>query len=367
MLKKIFKLKNCICYMLVTCMIFTMGTKASAEGNTFTSNDTGFAYKANRQGAPQKLEKAGDGTVRYYEWLSSGGNLNNLRLSINTFNGASGAKSRSVKSKNFKKINEPLYDFVYQDKKGNVYGIHNTKKESRLFHKKEKSMNEYMFIYDKNGNVKSKLKITKHNYSQNVTMHDIMIKGNKIYVAFEKGNYKKGKYSLYINVYNKKTGKQLSQKTHILKAHNRYNKVKYSDSGLYILLGDRIERYSIDGKKLKGTYMLPNNNKKTAKVNGSMQKWDNNNYNPDVSTYNKEEFSISGNNIYYCNADGLYSTHINAGSAFSLLFDAVNDAYFAGEYSFFDMVYTDADTFYILMTNYAEGEEPTHIIRYSRS
>lgn len=367
MLKKIFKLKNCICLMLAACMVFAMGTKASAEGNTFTSSDTGFTYKANREGDPMKLEKGGDGTVRYYEWLSSGKDVSNLRLSINTFNGASGAKSRSVKSKNFKKIAEPLFDFVSQDDKGYIYGIHNTEKEHKDFMDKNKSMNEYMYIYDKNGNVKSNFKITKHSYSQNVTMHDIMIKGNKIYVAFEKENYKTGKYRLYINVYNKKTGKQLSQKTQTIKAHNSDNKVKYSDNGLYILLDDRIERYSIDGKKLKGTYMLPNNNKKIANVNGSMQISNDNNYNSGVLTYNKEEFSVSGNKIYYCNADGLYSMNVNTDSGFSLLFDAANDTYFAGEYTFFDMVYTDADTFYKLMANHTDAEKPTHIIRYSRS
>ena len=88
----------------------------------------------------------------------------------------------------------------------------------------------------------------------------------------------------------------------------------------------------------------------------------------DGDIYNKEEFSISDKYIYYCNADGLYRADIQAGTGFAMIFNASEDAYFTGEYHFYDMVYSDADTFYIFMTDDAEddAENPTRIVMYKR-
>ena len=119
---------------------------------------------------PLKLEKAGDGSVRYFEWYNSLKSDDDRHwLSINTFNSMSRRRSKLIKSKYFKEIDGPEFNVIKQDKKGNR---------------------------------KAKFAIAKHNFD--IRVYDILIKANKIYVVLEKKDSKTDKDCLYVKVYNKK-------------------------------------------------------------------------------------------------------------------------------------------------------------------
>lgn len=349
-----------------------------AEKSAFVSKDTGL--DGNEQ--PFKgmeceqdlyyIHRTYDGKAAYYQWLTpfddDGGRDERLYLAINTLDGSENKKTRTVKSKAFKEIDNPGFNITRQDKKGNVYEIHNTKKEAKGFwSKKRKPMNSYLCMYDKKGNRKIRFKVAKYSWESNYSISDMYIKSGKVYIAF---NYYMKSEPMRIKVYNIKTGKKIKQ-VKLTGQSGSYSeaKIKYTGSGLYVLSDDRVERYSLDGSKLKNTYMLPDNNKWVALTNGVMQICNNPNaYESDLYTlFEKECFSVTDSYVYYINADGLYRADIKGGSGFELIFNASGDAYFTGGYTISDMVCIDDDTFYtVVQEGPDEPHLPTHIIKYSR-
>ncbi len=347
-----------------------------AEEGAFISKDTGLSgnepfedMECEQQ--PYSMQRTADGKAVYYQWLTPKASGKKVYLGINTLDGSADKKTRIIKSKKFREIANAGFNITRQDKKGNIYEIHNTRKESRLFWgKKEKPMNEYLCIYDKKGNQKARFKVAKRTMSSDFDVVDMYIKSDKIYIVFMYNKYNEKKSYLQVKVYNAKTGKKIRQnKVAGRSSTDSSVKVKYADSGLYILEDNSIERYSHDGRKLKNTYALPDNNKGLASVNGAMQMWDDLYLdNSDICVYRKECFSVTDSYIYYCNAGGLYRASIGTDQGFELIFNASNDSYFTGKYTFFDMVVVADDTFYVFMQEGSDDDihVPTHIIMYKK-
>lgn len=349
---------------------------AFAEESTFISKDTGLSGAEHPfsdmecEQQPYTMQRTSDEKAVYYQWLTKRSGKK-VYLGINTLDSSARKKIRIVKSKKFREISNIGFNITRQDKKGNVYEIHNTKKENRLFWgKKEKPMNEYLCIYDKKGHQKAEFKVAKRTMSSDFSVADMYIKSNKIYIAFIYNGYNVKKTYLQIKVYNAKTGKKIRQnKITGMPDVGSDVKVKYADSGLYILEDDRICGYSHDGTKLKYTYVLPDNNKGLVSENGVTYMW-NGLYldNSDIRVFRKEGLSITDSYIYYCNADGLYRAGIETNQRFELIFNASNDGYFTGKYTFFDMAAVSDDTFYVLMQEGSDDDihVPVHIIMYKK-
>ena len=337
----------------------------------YTSSDTGL------NGLEQPIEgmecemdlynmyRTNDGKAVYYQWLtprftSFDSSKYKVYLAVNTLDGSGNKKTRIVKSKTFKKIYNVGFNITRQDKNGNVYDIHSIKNKNKPYKDKK---SESLYVYDKKGNCK-KIAVIGHNTKKSVYWaSDMHIKAGKVYIVFNK--YKGKGPGMKVETYNLKNGKRIKQ-SKLLKDSGSYpsERVKYTDSGLYILLYDRIERYSLDGSKLKNTYMLPDVSKKDVK------KMYENLYAKDGYEYEsfpRECFSITDSYVYYSNADGFYRADIKGESGLEHIFNAEADTYFAGEYSFYDMVCLDDNTFYMIA---GEGPDephtPEHIIKYSR-
>ncbi len=301
------------------------------------------------------MYRTNDGKAVYYQWLTPlDSSENKVYLAVNTLDGSGNKKTRIVKSRTFKKIYNVGFNITRQDKNGNVYDIHRTKP-----YKNKK--NESLYVYDKKGNCK-KIVVIGHNTKKSVYWaSDMHIKAGKVYIVFNK--YKGKGPGMKVETYNLKNGKRIKQ-SKLLKDSGSYpsERVKYTDSGLYILLYDRIERYSLDGSKLKNTYMLPDVSKKyVKKLYENLYAKDGYEY----ESFSRECFSITDSYVYYSNADGLYRADIKGESGLEHIFNAESDTYFASEYSFYDMVCLDDNTFYMIVG----PDEPhtlLHIIKYSR-
>ncbi len=176
-----------------------------------------------------------------------------------------------------------------------------------------------------------------------------MIDGNKIYYCYNETNkpniinircinknIKKGK---------KATSKQLT--TINIKSEDEYDygwsRARLENGNLYVLQSDRINTYSLKGKKT-GQYSIPKGNTTLyTEV-------------PDHDSMNNEDtisagmtihsFCVRNDELFYCNRNGVYRLSKNKKP--KLIYNAKNDIYFGSDYGVADICVGDKNTFCIM-------------------
>lgn len=187
----------------------------------------------------------------------------------------------------------------------------------------------------------------KNNYIYNMSIQDVVIKGNKMFYAYIKDS----KFA-HIRCINNKTGKLISDKVLKTKAKEFIEEIKIYSNEIYVQTENTVCVYSFGGKK-RATYTLPAGDIHYTKIG-------------EYNYYsNFDDISISGKYIFFINSNGVYRCNTQKKQGFKLYYDASDDANFK-QCKVYDICATGKNEFVVMFVEKEniDMQMPSKIVRY---